>query len=302
MPRIVHEMFALDGHDTFRFRSPHGMRAARGRLRTFAGVDVRHLQHFNHPGRAWHDLSGERDTLTIVLAEIGGRCEARTNLQSPAALDRQRPNHISFVPAQMQVWGYTDNMESVRELRLSFDRWTLEERFGTDLDLARKETPELMFQDKRALECARLLAAECDSAEPLGSLYGEGLTLALLGALFQKRTDHEASGLSASQLRLVLDFMHEHLDAQLSLSQLAYLAGLSSSQFARLFKASTGVSPHRYHLNTRIGKAQALLFTEGKRLSEVALTTGFADQSHFSRVFKKAIGTTPSAWLKDRRS
>lgn len=71
---------------------------------------------------SWHDLSGPQDTLTVVLAEIGGRCEARTNLHRPAALERQRPNHISFVPAEMRVWGYTDNMESVRELRLSFDR------------------------------------------------------------------------------------------------------------------------------------------------------------------------------------
>src|SRR6267154_4514004 len=120
------QMQASEGSDTFEFRSPHGMKAPHSRLRTFAGIAVRHLQHFNHPGRAWHDLSGPQDTLTVVLAEIGGRCEARTNLHRPAALERQRPNHISFVPAEMRVWGYTDNMESVRELRLSFDRKSLE--------------------------------------------------------------------------------------------------------------------------------------------------------------------------------
>ena len=98
-------MRVSEGSDTFEFRSPHGMKAAHSRLRTFAGVAVRHLQHFNHPGRAWHDLSGPQDTLTVVLAEIGGRCEARTNLHRPAALERQRPNHISFVPAEMRVWG-----------------------------------------------------------------------------------------------------------------------------------------------------------------------------------------------------
>ncbi len=79
-------MQVSEGSDTFEFRSPHGMKAAHSRLRTFAGIAVRHLQHFNHPGRAWHDLSGPQDTLTVVLAEIGGRCEARTNLHRPAAL------------------------------------------------------------------------------------------------------------------------------------------------------------------------------------------------------------------------
>jgi hypothetical protein len=66
-------MQVSQGSDRFEFRSPHGMKAAHSRLRTFAGIAVRHLQHFNYPGRAWHDLSGPQDTLTVVLAEIGGR-------------------------------------------------------------------------------------------------------------------------------------------------------------------------------------------------------------------------------------
>ena len=297
---ITQDLVIRDGKDALRFRSAHGMKAARGRLRTFAGVEVRHLQHFNHPGRAWHDLSGDRDTLTVVLAELNGRCEARSNLRQSAALDRQRPNHISFVPAQTRVWGYTDSLESVRELRLSFDSRSLLESFGSDLDVVRKDIPELMFQDRRILECARLLAAECDSAEPIGGMYGEGLTLALLGALFQKRAVRESTGLSTGQLRLVLEFIHEHLHAPLHLVQLARLVDLSTSQFARMFKASTGVSPYRYHLDARIGKAQELLMSRRTSLSAVAGLTGFADQSHFSRVFRKTTGTTPLAWLKDR--
>jgi Helix-turn-helix domain len=54
-----------------------------------------------------------------------------------------------------------------------------------------------------------------------------------------------------------------------------------------MFKASTGVSPHRYQLNTRIGKAQELLLMKGESLSMVPVATGFADQSHFTRTFKR---------------
>ena len=294
-------MRVSEGQDTFEFRSAHGMKAAHSRLRTFADIAVRHLQHFNHPGRAWHDLSGPQDTLTLVLSEIGGRCEARANLRSPAAPDRQRPNHISFVPAEMRIWGYTDNIESVRELRLSFDRKSLGDCLGPDLDEAKAGTPELMFHNRRAVECARLLAAECDASEPSGGLYGEGLMIALLSACFQQgRSRKEKSGLPASQLRLVLDYIHENLDASVSLIALARLVGLSSSQFARLFKASTGVSPHRYQLNTRIGKAQELLLLKGERLSIVAAETGFADQRHFTRAFKRVIGATPREWRQGR--
>ena len=124
--------------------------------------------------------------------------------------------------------------------------------------------------------------------------------IALLSACFQGQSRKEKSGLPASQLRLVLDYIHENLDASVSLIELARLVGLSSSQFARLFKASTGVSPHRYQLNTRIGKAQELLLLKGEGLSTVAAATGFADQSHFTRAFKRVIGATPREWRQDR--
>jgi len=65
------QMQVSESSDRFEFRSPHGMKAAHSRLRTFEGIAVRHLQHFNYPGRAWHDLSGPQDTLTVLLAEIG---------------------------------------------------------------------------------------------------------------------------------------------------------------------------------------------------------------------------------------
>ena len=295
-------MQVSEGSETFEFRSPHGMKAAHGRLRSFADVAVRHLQHFNYPGCAWHDLSGPQNTLTVVLAEIHGRCEARAILHRPAPLDRQRPNHITFVPAEMRIWGYTDNMESVRELRLSFDRNALGNCLGPDLDRGKAATPELMFHDKRVVECARLLAAECDASNASARLYGEGLTVALLSACFHRQPEKKGSGLSAAELHLVLDFIHEHLDASVSLFELARLVDLSSSQFARMFKASTGITPHRYQLNTRIEKAQDLLLTKGESPSMVAATTGFVDQSHFTRTFRRVTGTTPHAWRQNRTS
>ena len=81
--------------------------------------------------------------------------------------------------------GCTDQVESVREVRFSFDRKSLLQRFGSDPDRTRLEVPRLMVQEKRAVECARVLATECGAAEVGGGLYGEGLTLALLGITFK---------------------------------------------------------------------------------------------------------------------
>jgi hypothetical protein len=111
-----------------------------------------------------------------------------------------------------------------------------------DLDPCKAVDPELMFHGKRAVECARLLAAECDASDPSTGLYGEGFTIVLLSTCFQGRRQKENSGLSVSQLRLVLDFIHEHLDLSVSVFQLSRLVDLLTSQFARMFKASTGVS------------------------------------------------------------
>jgi AraC family transcriptional regulator len=67
-----------------------------------------------------------------------------------------------------------------------------------------------------------------------------------------------------------------------------------------MFKASPGVSPHRYQLKTRIGKAQELLLMKGESLSMVAAATGFSDQSHFTRTFKRVPGATPHEWRQNR--
>jgi AraC family transcriptional regulator len=61
------------------------------------------------------------------------------------------------------------------------------------------------------------------------------------------------------------------------------------------------LSPHQWQLNARITKAQELLLSGALSLSEVALITGFAEQSHFTRVFKSVTGTSPAAWRREHR-
>jgi AraC family transcriptional regulator len=101
------------------------------------------------------------------------------------------------------------------------------------------------------------------------------------------------------QLRNVTEFMIEHLAETVRLADLAAMTGLSQSQFGRAFKASTGVTPHRWQLSRRIARAQELLFAGSMPLSEIALATGFAEQSHFTRVFKRVVGASPGAWQRE---
>ena len=108
------------------------------------------------------------------------------------------------------------------------------------------------------------------------------------------------SCLSPFQERLVKDRLLSDLSADTGVSELAALCGLSRSHFVRSFKNTTGLPPHRWLLMQRLEQAQRLLNETGMTVSEVALECGFADQSHLTRVFSKAMGIGPAAWRRSR--
>jgi AraC-like DNA-binding protein len=90
----------------------------------------------------------------------------------------------------------------------------------------------------------------------------------------------------------IKDYIHAHSAENISLHQLADLAGLSPYYLTRLFTRVEGLPPHAYLTQVRIGRAKAFI-RQGMSLSEVAVAAGFTDQSHFTRHFKRLIGVTP---------
>ncbi|WP_407523049.1 helix-turn-helix transcriptional regulator [Methylobacterium oryzisoli] len=103
-------------------------------------------------------------------------------------------------------------------------------------------------------------------------------------------------GLSPTVRRRVAELIEARLGEALTLEALADEAGLSTFHFAKMFKASLGVAPHRYVTERRIARAKDLLAEGRTSLAEIALACGFASQSHFTRRFKQAAGLTPAAW------
>jgi AraC family transcriptional regulator len=87
----------------------------------------------------------------------------------------------------------------------------------------------------------------------------------------------------------------------ISLEEMAKLVGLSQSQFARSFKISTGMPPYKWSLDARIKRAQELLLLGKESISAIAIQTGFADQSHFTKTFRHATGATPKDWQRSRK-
>lgn len=105
------------------------------------------------------------------------------------------------------------------------------------------------------------------------------------------------AGLSPSARRRITDLVEVHLDEALTLDRLAAEARLSVFHFAKMFRISFGMPPHRYLAARRIERAKRLLQTQ-QPLGEVALACGYGSQSHFNRTFKAATQRTPGEWRR----
>ncbi len=97
------------------------------------------------------------------------------------------------------------------------------------------------------------------------------------------------------ELRLARDYLHAHLEARVSLGDLAREAGLSPYHLARLFRTAFGLPPHQYLEGLRVRRAGELI-RAGLPLAEVAVASGFSSQSHLNRSFKHILGITPAGY------
>jgi AraC family transcriptional regulator len=108
--------------------------------------------------------------------------------------------------------------------------------------------------------------------------------------------DGTNSELPACRLRRVTQYMQENLQRELRLSELGALVHMSPFHFARLFRQSTGMPPHRFLVRCRIDEARALLAARTAPIAEISRLVGFRTPSHFTTTFRRITGTTPSAY------
>ena len=108
-------------------------------------------------------------------------------------------------------------------------------------------------------------------------------------------------GLAPWQARRAAEVLRSRLDGGVRLSTLAQECGMSVSHFTRSFRATFGVSAHRWLVEQRIEMAKDLMLTTSFPLVEIALGTGFSDQAAFSRMFQQIVGSSPGKWRGDRK-
>jgi AraC family transcriptional regulator len=213
------------------------------------------------------------------------------------------PGSVSLLPAgsrrAARVFRPQPGEASILQIRPSF----LQRSVG---EIARGGRVQLgQHMDLRDSQIARLiesLRADIASGSPTSRLFGESVAAALSVHIAQQysitetRLEEFRGGLSPARLKRVLEYIDVNLADSLDLDKLAEVAGLNLYHFARGFRQSTGLSPHQHVLRKRIERAKEFLRDPRLSVLEASARTGFVDQSHFSKVFRRITGVAPSAY------
>jgi len=151
------------------------------------------------------------------------------------------------------------------------------------------------------------LALEIGSGNPAGPAFLQTVVTALIqhtvrSTLEPPQLARKRGGLSAPQLRAILDTIDATLTERPSLIGLAASLNVSTRYFCRAFRASTGLSPHQFILRRRVERARAMIEAGGMSLSEVAIAAGFADHSQMAATFRKVLDVSPSHFTRRRKS
>src|SRR6185312_1604720 len=133
-----------------------------------------------------------------------------------------------------------------------------------------------------------------------GRLFRESLGKALAARLLQRHNQRSLpmrevpGGFGSWKLKQVISYIEDNLESELSLAEIASVAGVSVSHLKTLFRQSTGMPVHQYVLRRRVERAKLLLQDRSLSIAQVAFAAGFAHQSHLARHMRKILGCTPA--------
>jgi AraC family transcriptional regulator len=251
----------------------------------------------------WIALTFESPLLCVVLSETGGRCQIRTRPEQPAQGDYFGTGHLSFVAPSQPLTIYATEMRDARIALYQLDLDKSDCLTSEQVEVTARLESRYMFRNDRLYECARLLGEHEVTSDP--DIYGlslaRALQLALFGAPLGRTKSRSSVKLTGEHFAAVLAHINDHLDQSTAVKDLAQISNMSPAQFGRSFQEATGMSLQRWQMDARIRSAQRLMMDDpAESLAAIAALVGFSDSSHFSRAFLEIVGTTPSAWLRQR--
>ncbi|WP_341736034.1 AraC family transcriptional regulator [Microcoleus sp. CAWBG640] len=260
------------------------------------------------PGERISDLGIPDHCISLHIANPGNlerRLERR--LDGGKLIERLTlPGFFTFVPAFRQPEWFWESAVEILDIYLPA---TVLEQIAMQSCVSAPQTIELIdrfaIRDPLLEQLALTLSAEVERGDNRDRLYFESVQTLLAVHLLRhhctvKITNYPKLGkLSPSKLQQIIDYIQDDLDRDIGLADLAEVVQMSSHHFGKIFKQSTGVSPHQYVLQCRIDRAKKLLSNPQLTLADISQTVGFCDQSHFTNVFRRYTSVTPRQY-RDR--
>ncbi len=246
----------------------------------------------------------DRLTFHLVTVYMGAPSRQQTSFENRNFNILQTRGDVAIIPALCTMRSWYDEVEQddvYLHLEPNFIR-----KVALESDLNPDKVELITNFGKRNPQIAQLAQLAFDELQrdeaAMGSnLYADSLANILAIQLLRDYSSHSLPpdkeyihGLPRKKLAQVLDLIISDLAADLPLSLLAQTAGLSEYHFLRLFKHSTGLTPHQYVLRQRISKAKQLLMESDMSVTEISYLLGFATPAHFTYHFRRQTGVTPS--------
>jgi AraC-like DNA-binding protein len=274
-------------------------------VRSWNGITA-DVVELHGPGPYLAAHNSDKPLLVVALEEIGGALEMRLSPDRPAQSRCGGANLLAFVPAGTPIWEYAKQFNYIRRMVIEFDVQRLSASDQDNSKFHYKLATPLRFSSAPLWSLVELLAEECVEPQSGDRHYGDSLGRVIYHNLVRyagaEQTSQNSRGLTAKQLRTVTERMEQLSFSAVQVYDMARIVGLSQSYFSRAFKSSTGMSPLRWLRMQRIQRAQQILLETEQSLVDVALQTGFADQSHFTRVFRNVVRESPGAWRRNRKA
>jgi AraC family transcriptional regulator len=244
-------------------------------------------------------------TFHLITVYMGAPSRQQTLFSGRNYNILQTAGNVAVIPAATALDSWYDEVEQddiYLHLEPDFVKRVAE---GADLNPDKTEIVTSLETRSPIIESmARMAFDELQrGTEAMASnLYADSLANMLAVQLLREYSSHRmppekryVNGLTNKTLARVLDLIESDLAEDLSLRILAQAAGLSEYHFLRMFKQSTGYTPHQYIINQRVERAKELLQKTDMSITEIAYLLGFSTPAHFTHHFRRKTGVTPSA-------
>ncbi|HEX2531786.1 MAG TPA: AraC family transcriptional regulator [Burkholderiaceae bacterium] len=260
------------------------------------------MYRFRNP-KKWHmELPPLSDHLIVVHLANPSPLALRLNGQWQRA--RSTPGSLAIMEAhQENAWEWEGG--EIDELHICLDTKILDSASEELLGKTTRLANGINIQDPWIYQIGLQLLANVQSPSATTRLFGDlmaqSLSLQLLRnhSSDKKRDDLGRVKISRPRLQRALDYIESNLAADITIDDIAEAAAMSSFHFAHCFRQSMGTSPHQHLIKRRVERATEMLRHTREPISQIALSVGFPNQSHFTTVFKRLIGTTPLSYRMD---